>query len=325
MQDNRWRVVAVYKDMYRIVQNGVYDTTKVTGAFMNQISTRSDFPAVGDWVFINDNGMIERVDERRNQLSRKASGKKVNEQILAANVDIMFIVTSLNKEFNANKIARYIILAETNHITPVVLLTKLDLCSAPEEYLQKINRLYPTIETELISSFENIGIEGVYERMKTGYSAVFVGASGVGKSTLVNKLIGREQMKTSDIRQKDDKGRHTTTHRELFELENGSYVIDTPGIREIGLWMNDDTISEYEDIYLIGRACKYRNCKHIDERDCAVKRAVEEGELPKERYNSFIKMSREIYYSRLNQDESERLRFKSKVKQQCKNERYIRR
>lgn len=325
MQTNKWKVIAVYKELYKLSQDGNFLTTRVTGNFYNNVKNKSDFPSVGDWVYLNGGGLIEIVDERKSQLSRKTAGKKHEEQILAANVDIMFIVSSLNKEFNINKIGRYIILAETNHIVPILLLTKLDLCDNPNGYIQKVHFFYPKLETELVSAFDNIGIESIYKRMGCGCSAVFVGASGVGKSTLVNKLLGNNQIRTSSIREKDDKGRHTTTHRELFELANGAYVIDTPGIREIGLWINETTFTEYQDIYLLGRACKYRNCQHINENGCAVKRAIELGDLSKERYNSFIKMTHEIYYSKLGQDEGERLRFKSKVKRQCKNERYTRR
>lgn len=325
MQTNKWKVIAVFKEKYKLAKDGNFLSTRVTGNFYNHVSSKSDFPSVGDWVYLNNNELIEAVAARKNQLSRKTAGKKHEEQVLASNVDIMFIVTSLNKEFNINKIGRYIILAETNHIVPIVLLTKMDLCDNPDKYIQKVHFFYPEIETEPVSAFDNIGIESIYQRLEPGSSAVFVGASGVGKSTLVNKLLGENQMKTSSVREKDDKGKHTTTHRELFELANGSFVIDTPGIREIGLWINDTDFPEYEDIYLLGRACKYRNCRHIKENGCAVKQAVELGTLSEERYKSYIKMTHEVYCSQLGQDEGERLRFKSKVKRQCKNERYTRR
>ncbi len=319
---NKWRVVAVYKDSYKIAQDGKTAITKVTGTFINSVLNKSDFPTVGDWVYLNDGGLIDGKAIRENQLSRKSAGRKYEEQIIAANIDIMFIVSSLNKEFNINKLGRYIILAETNHIKPIILLTKLDLCENPQDYIGKIGFYYTDVEVVLISAPNNIGIDEIYKRMETGMSAVFVGASGVGKSTLINKLLGQNLMKTSYIRESDDKGRHTTTHRELFELDNGAFVIDTPGIREIGLWINDDKLAGFEDIYLLGRSCKFRNCKHIHEEDCAVKRAVESNDLSKERYLSYIKATREIYYAKLGQDEGERLKFKRKVKQMSKNERY---
>lgn len=320
----KWRVIAVYKEAYKISCGDKVEITKVTGSFINNAVVRSDFPAVGDWVYLNDFGFIERIEPRRSQLSRKTAGRRYDEQVIATNIDITFIVASLNKEFNVNKIGRYIILAETNRIRPIILLTKLDLCESPEEYIEKLGFYYPNIEIRLISAFSGIGVEEVYDDMKEGICAVFVGASGVGKSTLVNKLVGADRMKTSDIRSKDDKGRHTTTHRELFELDNGAFVIDTPGIREIGLWINDDYFNEFQDIYLLGNACKYRNCKHINEAGCAVLRALRSGDLSHERYRSYIKMTREVYYSKLGQDMGERIRFKNKVKKMCKNERYNR-
>jgi len=314
--------MSVHKNACKISQNGYVTIAKLTGAFRNIVLSRSEYPAVGDWVYVNDGGLIESVKIRNNQLSRKLPGKKYEEQVIAANIDIMFIVSSLNKEFNINKIGRYIILAETNHIKPVILLTKLDVCNNPDSYREKVQLYYPNSEIITVSSITGVGIEAISSKMESGSTSVFVGASGVGKSTLVNNLLTRELMKTCLIRENDDKGRHTTTHRELFELSNGAYIIDTPGIREIGLWINDENLMEFQDIVLIGRACKYRNCSHINEIDCAVKRAVENGDLSKERYKNYIKTTREIYYSMLCQNEGERLRFKNKVKQMSKNERY---
>lgn len=322
MGAEKWRVIAVYKEAYKVSCRDRVEMTRVTGNFMNKAIGKSDFPAVGDWVYLNETGQIERIETRSNQLSRKSAGKRHDEQIIATNIDIMFIVSSLNKEFNINKIGRYIILAETNHIRPIVLLTKLDLCDDPNSFLDKFKFYYPNISVKVISSILNLGIDEIYSELTDGISAVFVGASGVGKSTLVNKLIGDNKMKTSEIRDKDDKGRHTTTHRELFELTNGGCVIDTPGIREIGLWINDDYFNEFQDIYFLGNACRFRNCKHINEMGCAVLKALEDGDLSKERYNSYIKITREAYYARLGQDVGERIRFKNKVKRMSKNERY---
>ncbi len=320
-----WRVVAVYREACKIRYLGQEKITKVTGSFRNHAVYRSDYPAVGDWVYLNNDGLIDQIEARFNQLSRKVVGKRHDEQIIATNIDIMFIVSSLNKEFNINKIGRYIILAETNHITPVILLTKLDLCDDLESYTKKLKIYYPNVETVTVSATADIGVDAVYNKMTPRASAVFVGASGVGKSTLINRLLGYEYMKTSQIRERDDKGHHTTTHRELFELENGSYVIDTPGIREIGFWINDINLREFEDIILISRACKYRNCQHTNEANCAVKLAVRNGDLSKERYDRYIKASRETLYSKLLQDKREWQRFKNKVKQASKNERFNKR
>lgn len=321
----KWRVIAVYRDAYKLSREDKQVVAKLTGGFFSAIEKKRDFPCVGDYVQLNETEMIEGVIERRNILSRKSAGRKHEEQVFASNVDIMFIVTSLNKEFNINKIGRYIILAETNHIKPIVLLTKSDLCDDIEFYINKVNCFYPAAEVKVVSSLKNIGVETIYNMLDNGKGAVFVGASGVGKSTLVNKLIGKDEIKTAEVRVRDDKGKHTTTHRELYELKNGAYVIDTPGIREIGLWINDDELPGYQDIYLLSRACRYRDCSHVNEKECAVKKAVEDGELTRERYNSYIKMSREMYYSKLSQNEGERLRFKSKVKRQSMNERYTKR
>ena len=316
------RVIAVYKGKYKIATVDKVIVTEVLGNFLNKAVFASDFPAVGDWVLINDLGYIVDVLKRKSKLSRKTSGRKNEEQLIAANVDLMFIVTSLNKEFNINKLDRYIALATTCEIEPVIVLTKLDVCEDAQFYEQQIKERYSDIKIIFTSSYENIGIREVLEILVLGQTAVFVGASGVGKSTLVNKILGEEVMKTSMIREIDDKGRHTTTHRELFILENGACIIDTPGIREIRIWANQMENIGFEDIYEFAKKCKFGNCEHINEPECAVKQAVEDGVITEERYRSYIKMSRELYYAKLSQNEGERISFKNKVKKQCKQERY---
>lgn len=320
-----WRVIAVYRDIYKVSNGNEVLNSKITGSFRNRINSRSDFPTVGDWVGLNKGKQIDQVYNRKNHLSRKQAGKKVEEQLLAANIDIMFIVTSLNKEFNIGKIGRYIILAQTNHIKPVILLSKLDLCDNKEEYIEKVLYFYPKMDIICLSAKDGIGVEEVYNSLYKDDTAVFVGSSGVGKSTLINKLIGNNTIKTNNIREKDDKGRHTTTNRELYKLENGAFVIDTPGIREVGLWINDIIIDEFQDVYLLAQACKYRNCNHINDDGCAVKKAVDLGEIKKETYKNFLDMTRKIQHAKLEQDEAARQRLKQKSKLMCKNERYTRR
>lgn len=316
------RVVAVYKGMYKISDGNEEQVTGVTGNYANRCVYASDFPTVGDWVMVDQFGYIVELVERNNRLSRRAAGKRTEEQLIAANIDYMFIVTSLNQEFNMDKLERYMMLAEMNNIKPVLIFTKSDLCGDTSKYVDMVKEQYQNAMVLVTSSYGDIGIQDVKDVLSKGKTGVFVGASGVGKSTLVNKLMGEDVMKTSEIREYDAQGRHTTTHRELFELDNGAFIIDTPGIREIGFWAGGGAYTGFEDVELLAAGCRFRNCSHTKEEGCAVKRAVQEGVLSKERYMSYIKRCRVLYRARLAQNEGDRLKFKSKVKRQCKNERY---
>lgn len=318
------RVIASYRGKYKVLTDSESHVTEVTGNFANKCMYISDFPVVGDYVVLNDFNYIIEVVTRKNLLVRQAAGGKHQMQAIASNVDCMFITTSLNIEFNPVKLERFILLAQVNQITPVVVFTKADLCENVEEWTKEIMKAYENVAYIITSSYEKKGMADILAILQTGKTGVFVGASGVGKSTLVNSLLKKEVMKTGSIREYDAQGRHTTTHKELFELENGAYIIDTPGIREINLWIDDDTYVGFSDIEELARGCKFSNCKHDKEEDCNVKRAVASGELSQERYRNYIKYSRQVYYASLGNNVAERTRFKNKVKVQSKNERYNR-
>lgn len=267
---------------------------ELSGRFLFNDLKKNEFPVVGDYVILKDNKKIVKVLERKNYLSRRTVGKKNEEQIIVSNVDIGFVVTSLNKEFNINKVERFVNLVNSNHIKPVIILTKLDLCKNCDYYISTIRSIFNDVPIVVTSSYDSQCIENIKSYFSKNITGVFLGSSGVGKSTLINLLIDGAKQSTSVIRTSDDKGRHTTTSRDLFYFKNGASIIDTPGVREIGYWFNESSINAYEDIEELSRKCKFSNCKHKAEPACAVKDALEKGKITFSRYNSYLKYQREI-------------------------------
>lgn len=301
---DNYRVIADYKDVYIVKNENEERKTRVTGRYIHNAVMRSDYPVVGDWVHINSSGMIESIVDRKNCLSRKRAGGKYEEQIMAANIDLMFIVMSLNQDFNINKVARFYILAQTNEIIPVVVLTKADLCENIAQYKGQIEKKFKGIDV-IVSGIENEeGIEQIKKKLIPGVVSVFVGASGAGKSTLVNRLLDKEVAKTGKVRATDNKGRHTTTNRQMYEMKNKSYIIDTPGIREIGLWINNADFLLEEDISKLEKRCKFRNCTHESEPGCAIIEAMEDGIISVSQYKAYMKLKREAEYAKYAQDKS---------------------
>ncbi len=215
-------------------------------------------------------------------------------QYMVANVDHLFIVTSLNEDYNYNRIARYVSIALQGNTTPVVILTKSDLCSNPGRYIREVEGISDKVRVHAISAIYEIGLDELKEYMTPGTTICLMGSSGAGKSTLINAITGEEIMKTSEIREDDDKGRHTTTCRKLIELPDGVTIIDTPGMREVGMANVQEGIDDtFSDIVELECRCKFSNCRHDTEPGCAIKAALESGELSSERYELYKNLGRE--------------------------------
>lgn len=263
------------------------------------------FPVVGDKVLIslNESGasMIERVLDRKSEFSRTDfSGheakyvKSIKEQVLAANFDYVFIVDSLNKNFNLNRITRYVGITLKSGAKPVVVLTKADLCDDVQCYINQVKSITESLEVCAISAITGMGMDQLEPYLKYGITIVLLGSSGVGKSTLVNAIVGEDKMKVSEIRENDAKGRHTTTHRQLITLPSGASIIDTPGIRELGLWDASEGIDDtFSDITQVIKKCKFRNCTHVTEPGCAVKKAIENMDISEERWKLYCQLKEE--------------------------------
>lgn len=317
-ENNIARIIATHKDRYEIVCNNGQGFAKIKrGCYYD--NPNSIYPTTGDFVLIewNNTGdsMITETLKRESSFSRTASSSdrekelhNQHEQLVAANFDYVFIMQSLNNNFNLNRIQRYLSLAWESGGIPVIVLTKSDLATNVQEYIDEVQNIAFGVDIYAVSCLTKEGIEDIKKYFSKGNTIVFLGSSGVGKSTLVNTLYGENIMKTSDIRENDSRGRHTTTSRNLIMLPNGAMIIDTPGMRELGMWDAENGINKtFQDIEQYLGLCKFTNCTHTNEPGCRILRAIEEGDIEKERFEQYLKLQKESKY---NTDSNQYLREK---------------
>ncbi len=259
-----------------------------------------DLPSVGDWVLYqrlegDQQAVIHKILDRKSILSRKVAGQQQKEQLLGTNIDVVLLVNTLNNDFNLRRMERYLYVVYESGATPVFVLTKKDLCEDVENKILSVERIAPGVPVVAVDSISGEGYDKLIPLIKGGNTYSLLGSSGVGKSTVLNQLFGEELQKTNDVRVGDHKGKHTTTHRELFVLPEGGIIIDTPGMRELQLWGNEETVNHaFEEIDALSKACPFTDCKHETEPNCAVKAAIENGELDLERLQNYRKFGREV-------------------------------
>lgn len=297
------RISEIQKNSLYIRKDGEDILARCKGNYIN--NGIGELPVVGDYVkyVYNPSGesLVYSIEERKNVLKRPdQSGhaigfvKTMLEQDMVANVDYLFIVTSLNHDYSVNRVARYVSMALSGDIVPVVILTKADLCDDIDSYVDDIRKLSDKVRVHPISAVTGYGMEALMQYMIPGITVALIGSSGVGKSTLVNALAGEELMKTSAVRESDSKGRHTTTYRHLFELKNGVVIIDTPGMREIGLIDVGEGLEDtFEDVKNLECQCRFSDCRHKSEPGCAIKMAIMNGTLTQKRYELYESLSQE--------------------------------
>ena len=301
------RVVEQSRGMYRVRSVRREYAARIAGKIGYLAQAGKDFPAVGDWVSIlptdEDQARIDCILPRKTKLSRKVAGRKLTEQIVAANVDTVFVVSSLNREFNLRRIERYLTLVWDSGAAPVLLLNKADLCADAGAQGDEVHNIALAIPVLLLSALQETGIESVRSHISRGQTAAFVGSSGVGKSTIINALSGAPSIRVQPVREADDRGRHTTTSRQMIFLPGGGIVIDTPGMRELQLWESEEGLSRaFEDIEALAENCKFRNCAHGGEPGCAVEAAILDGQLMPERLENHRKLLAELRFQQRKAD-----------------------
>ena len=323
------RVIGQERNRYKVLHHHGELFATISGRALYRELSNDIRPAVGDWVIVrrpvaDNDTVIEAVLPRKTKISRQVAGGRdrydgghTEEHVLAANVDIVFIVCGLDNERNTSlrRIERYLTLAWSAGASPIIILNKVDLCPDVSATVSEVERVALGVPIATISATEKVGLKALEELLVKGKTAVFLGSSGVGKSSIINALLEEERIKVSEVRESDFRGRHTTTRRELFLLPKGGMVIDTPGMREIQVWGEEDNISStFQDIEQLARECRFRDCAHGAEPGCAVQKAITEGVIDSKRLKSYRKLQREMRHLTARQTDKTRVEEKLKWK-----------
>jgi len=316
------RVVDQQRYSYRV--HGAYGemTAILPGRILHHARTGDMLPAVGDWVVVRPNTgeqkcLIHAVLRRKRYISRKISGGRTREQVLAANVDTAFIVSGLDSSRNLNlrRLERYLTLAWESDASPVIILNKVDLCPDIDARIRDVESVAFGVPIHAVSATERLGMDALETYLVRGKTAVFLGPSGVGKSALINALLGIERQEVGEVRDTDRKGRHTTSQREIILLPEGGAVIDTPGLREIQMWADEGNLSSvFEDIERLAHECRFGDCTHRSEPGCAVKVAIQQGSLDVTRLQSYRKLEKELRHLAARQEGRTRLEERARWK-----------
>ncbi|HVF91303.1 MAG TPA: ribosome small subunit-dependent GTPase A [Blastocatellia bacterium] len=302
------RVALQHNHIYRLYSKRGEIDAATTGKMRHEALGQSDLPAVGDWVavrFRDEEGKatIHQVLPRKSRFIRKAAGQRAEEQIVGANIDTVFLVTALNNDYNLRRIERYLSAAWESGADPVVILSKADLCDDVQGKVEEVRSVAGGVPIHVISSKSNQGLEPLDAYFEPGRTVALLGSSGVGKSTLINRLVGSDVQKVKEVREHDDRGRHATTHRELILLPQGGLVLDTPGMRELHLWEGGAGVQDaFEEIALLVENCRFRDCNHENEPGCAVKEAIAEGRLDSARLENYRKLRQETEFLELKRE-----------------------
>jgi len=312
------RVAVVHQQLYRLYSEHGELLAEVSGRVRHEAAGRQDFPVVGDWVAIRPRpsearATIHRILPRRSRFSRKVAGTETDEQVVAANVDTVFLLAGLDGDYNPRRIERYLVTAWESGANPVILLNKADLCQDLPARVAEIEAVAPGVPVHAVSSLKRQGLDAVRRQLAPGRTVALLGSSGVGKSTLINALLGEERLRTREVRLSDSRGRHATTWRELILLPEGGLVIDTPGMRELSLWDAGASLpSTFEDVEALAADCAFKDCQHQAEPRCAVTAAVADGRLVAERLESYRKLQGELRHLAVKQDQRAQLEEKRK-------------
>lgn len=300
------RVAREDRGRYLLLEGSGERPGELAGRFRHEARTRADLPAVGDWVAVRAEGspaVIVAVLPRTSAFTRKVAGETTDEQIVAANVDTVLLVSGLDGDFNVRRIERFLTAAWDSGAQPVIVLNKADVAADVAARVAEVEAVAPGVPVFALSALAGDGLAALAPWLAPGRTLALVGSSGVGKSTLANALLGRPRQATHAVREDDSRGRHTTTHRELIELPGGALLLDTPGMRELQLWADESSLAgAFPDVEAFAAHCRFRDCAHASEPGCAVRAALERGELPEDRFESWRKLQRELRHLERRQD-----------------------
>jgi ribosome biogenesis GTPase len=309
------RVSLEHTHIYRVLSPEGEQLARVAGRLRHDASGPADFPAVGDWVAVetaaSGDARIRAVLPRATQFARRAAGNPTEPQVIAANIDVVFLVSGLDNDFNPRRIERYLVTAWDSGASPVIVLNKADLVDDVDPYVREVEQVAQGVPVDVVSAKRPASMDRLRGHLGRGRTAALLGSSGVGKSSIANALIGEELLRTRDVRASDSRGRHTSTSRQMVLLPGGGILIDTPGMRELQLWDTGEPVAgAFADVDTIGEDCRFRDCRHATEPGCAVIAAVEAGTLAAERLESFRKLQAEQQHQAAQQDERARLEIK---------------
>jgi len=314
------RVALEHKNFFRVYTQYGEVLAEISGKLRHEAVNRRDLPVVGDWVVIRsrpEHGRvtIHAVLPRRTSFARKIAGSRTEQQIVGANIDTIFLLTSLNQDFSLRRIERYLIMAWESGANPIIILSKSDLCDRVADAINEVQTVARGVPIYAISVVTGCGLQDLAQYFKRGQTVALLGSSGVGKSTLINHFAGADRLKVQTVRESDDRGRHTTTHRELVLLPAGGIVLDTPGMRELQLWDNNESLQlVFDDIEALAERCFFNDCRHQDEPRCAVREALTAGTIDTERYESYEKLQKELKYMARRKDKQSEILEKKKWK-----------
>jgi ribosome biogenesis GTPase len=314
------RVAQEHRELYLTCGELGELPAKVSGKLRHGAGSKGEFPTVGDWVAIEPRpaegaATIHALLPRRSAFSRKIAGATTEEHVVAANVDTALLVSGLDGDFNVRRIERYVTVAWDSGATPAIVLNKADICPEVEAWTKQVEEIALGVSVHPVSATEQQGLDALQQYLGRGRTVAMLGSSGVGKSSLINALLGAERLLTREVREDDSRGRHTTTWRELIFLPGGAMVIDTPGMRELQLWADEEALEgAFDDIAALGAQCRFRDCRHAGEPGCAIKGAIADGSLDADRYESYVRLQKELRHLARKQEHRARLAEKARWK-----------
>jgi ribosome biogenesis GTPase len=320
------RVISESRGSFQIACQHGELSARISGKMRYRVGEEHPYPAVGDWVVVQPlihekKAIIQAVITRKSKFSRKVAGERTEEQLVSANIDTVFIVSGLDggRNLNLRRIERYLTLAWSSGAVPVIVLNKVDLCPDIDSCIRTIEDIAPGVSIHPVSARERTGLDTLTIYLTRGNTVAFLGSSGVGKSSIINALLGVEKQQTGEVRADDRMGKHTTTKRELIVIPQGGIVIDTPGMREIQLWAGEEDLQgAFHDIERLAKQCRFKDCSHNAESGCAVKAAIDQGDLDPARLESYRKLQKELVYLASREEQSTRLYEKLKFKKIAK-------